>query len=59
MEAARADLAAAIASQTRALQLRESLPALRERERCARQLGQVEIADADLNRIKQLETPTR
>jgi len=59
MEAARADLAAAVTSQTRSLQLNESLPALRERERCARQIGQIETANADLKRIRQLEPPKR
>jgi tetratricopeptide (TPR) repeat protein len=59
MEAARADLAAAITSQTRALKLRESLRALRERERCARQSGQIDLANSDLQRIQQLERPPR
>ena len=50
---------AAIESQTRALKLNESLPALQERERCARQLGRIDLADADLSRIKQLEAINR
>jgi tetratricopeptide (TPR) repeat protein len=59
IEAARADFPSAIASQTHSIQLKESVAALREREQCARRLGEVQVADADFNRIQQLEPPPR
>jgi tetratricopeptide (TPR) repeat protein len=55
LEAKRADFAGAIESQTRSLSIRESVVALREREQCARRLGKIDNANADLNRIRQLE----
>ncbi|MEP6603747.1 MAG: hypothetical protein ABJB69_07365 [Spartobacteria bacterium] len=57
LEAQRADFAAAIESQTHSLSLRESLVALRERENCARRIGKIDNADADLKRIHELELP--
>ena len=59
IEGARADLYAAVASQTHALALRESLAALREREKCAREIGQIELADRDAKRIRELEEGKR
>jgi tetratricopeptide (TPR) repeat protein len=58
IEAHRADFAAAIESQTRSLAIHESAVALREREKCARRLGSVAQADADLRRVQELE-PTK
>lgn len=58
LEAQRADLAAAMESQSKSLALRESVVALREREQCARRLGRNEEADVDLARIRQLEPAT-
>jgi tetratricopeptide (TPR) repeat protein len=55
LEAGRADFPAAIESQTRALTLGESLDVLRARENCERRIGQIEKADADLKRIRELE----
>ena len=54
LEAQRADLPAAIESQTHSLGIRESLVALREREQCERRLGKVSQADVDLRRIGEL-----
>lgn len=55
LEAERADLAAAIESQTKSLAIRESVVALREREQCARRMGKSKEADVDLARIRELE----
>jgi len=49
-----ADFAGAIASQTRSIDLSESLVALNEREQCERRIGKVAEADADLHRIQEL-----
>jgi tetratricopeptide (TPR) repeat protein len=53
-EAARADFPAAIQSQTRSLNLHETVLALREREKCERRIGKINKADADLRRIGEL-----
>jgi tetratricopeptide (TPR) repeat protein len=53
-EAGRADFPAAIQSQTRSLNLHETVLALREREKCARRIGKTSEADADLRRINEL-----
>jgi tetratricopeptide (TPR) repeat protein len=53
-EAERADFPAAIQSQTRSLNLHETVLALRERERCERRIGKTSEADADLRRISEL-----
>jgi tetratricopeptide (TPR) repeat protein len=58
LEAKRADFPAAIESQTRSLKLGETLDALRARENCERRIGQVDKADADLKRIRELD-PTQ
>ena len=58
LEAKRADFPAAIKSQTRSLNLGESLEALRARENCERRIGQIDKADADLKRIRELD-PTQ
>ena len=50
----RADLAGAVASQTRSIEISESPVALSEREQCERRLGKTAEADADLRRIQQL-----
>jgi tetratricopeptide (TPR) repeat protein len=55
LEAKRADFPAAIQSQTRALELGESLNVLRARENSERRIGQSDKADADLKRIRELE----
>ena len=55
LEAERADFPAAIESQTHSLKLGETLEALRERENCERRIGQIDKADADLKRIRELE----
>ena len=57
LEAQRADLAAAIQSQTRSLAIRESSVALLEREKCERRTGRIAEADADATRRNQLPTP--
>lgn len=54
LERQRADFRAAIQSQTRSLQIGESLLALSEREQCERRIGKVSEADADLRRIREL-----
>lgn len=54
LERQRADFQAAIQSQTRSLQIAESLLALSEREQCERRTGKVSEADADLRRIREL-----
>jgi tetratricopeptide (TPR) repeat protein len=53
-EAERADFLAAIQSQTRSLNLHETVRALREREKCERRIGKISEADADLRRISEL-----
>jgi tetratricopeptide (TPR) repeat protein len=55
LERRRADFTAAIESQTRSLELEESLIALAEREQCERRIGKIHEADADLRRIRELE----
>jgi tetratricopeptide (TPR) repeat protein len=55
LEAERADFPTAIESETRSLKLGETLEALRERENCERRIGQIDKADADLKRIRELE----
>jgi tetratricopeptide (TPR) repeat protein len=54
LERQRANFSAAIESQTRSLQLNESLVALNEREQCERRIGKISEADADLRRIQEL-----
>ena len=54
LERQRADFEAAIQSQTRSLQISESLLALSEREQCERRIGKISEADADLRRIREL-----
>jgi tetratricopeptide (TPR) repeat protein len=54
LERQRADLAGAVASQTRSIEISESPVALSEREQCERRLGKTAEADADLRRIQQL-----
>lgn len=54
LERQRADFQAAIQSQTRSLQIGESLLALSEREQCERRIGKISEADADLRRIREL-----
>jgi len=54
LERQRADFAEAVASQTRSIEIRESLGALSEREQCQRRIGKATEADADLRRIQQL-----
>ena len=58
LEAKRADYPAAIESQTRSLKLGETLDALVARENCERRIGQIDKADADLKRIRELD-PTK
>ena len=55
LERQRADFAAAVASQTRAIEISESLGALSEREQCQRRMGKTAEADADLRRIQELK----
>jgi hypothetical protein len=54
LERQRADFAGAVASQTRSIEISESLVALSEREQCERRIGKTAEADADLRRIQQL-----
>jgi hypothetical protein len=54
LERQRTDFEAAIQSQTRSLQIDESLLALSEREQCERRIGKISEADADLRRIREL-----
>jgi len=54
LERQRADLAGAVASQTRSIEISETPVALSEREQCERRLGKTAEADADLRRIQQL-----
>ena len=54
LERQRADFAGAVASQTRSIEISESLLALSEREQCERRIGKTAEADADLRRIQAL-----
>jgi len=54
LERQRADFEGAIQSQTRSLEISESLLALSEREQCERRIGKVSEADADLRRMREL-----
>jgi tetratricopeptide (TPR) repeat protein len=54
LERQRANFAAAIESQTRSLEINESLVALSEREQCERRIGKISEANADLRRIQEL-----
>jgi predicted Zn-dependent protease len=54
LERQRADFAGAVASQTRSIEISESLVALGEREQCERRIGKTAEADADVRRIQQL-----
>ena len=54
LERQRADFTAAIASQTRSIEISESRVALSEREQCERRIGKTNEADADLRRIQEL-----
>jgi tetratricopeptide (TPR) repeat protein len=54
LERQRADFMGAVASQTRSIEINESLIALTEREQCQRRIGKTAEADADLRRIQQL-----
>ena len=54
LERQRADFAGAVASQTRSIEISESLVALSEREQCERRIGKTAEADADLRRIQEL-----
>jgi len=55
LERQRADFAEAVASQTRSIEISESLVALSEREQCERRIGKTAEADADLRRIQELK----
>ena len=54
LERQRADFEGAVASQTRSIEISESLLALSEREQCERRIGKTTEADADLRRIREL-----
>jgi len=54
LERQRADFAGAVSSQTRSIEIDESLVALNEREQCERRIGKTAEADADLRRIQEL-----
>jgi tetratricopeptide (TPR) repeat protein len=54
LERQRADFAGAVASQTRSIEISESLVALSEREQCERRIGKTAEADADVRRIQEL-----
>jgi tetratricopeptide (TPR) repeat protein len=58
LERQRADCAGAVGSQTRSIEISESLVALTEREQCERRIGKTAEADADLRRIQEL-TPQK
>jgi tetratricopeptide (TPR) repeat protein len=58
LEAQRANFPAAIESLTRSLKIHETVDALRAREKCARRISKIDMADADLKRIQELE-PSR
>jgi tetratricopeptide (TPR) repeat protein len=53
-EAERADFPAAIQSQTRSINIHETVLALHDREKCERRIGKTSEADADLRRISEL-----
>jgi len=55
LERQRADFAGAVASQTRSIEISESLGALTEREQCQRRIGKIAEADSDLRRIQELK----
>jgi tetratricopeptide (TPR) repeat protein len=55
LERQRADFAAAVASQTRSIEIDESLVALNEREQCERRIGKTAEADADLRRMQEIK----
>ncbi|MFL6506092.1 MAG: tetratricopeptide repeat protein [Candidatus Udaeobacter sp.] len=55
LERQRADFAGAVSSQTRSIDIDESLVALNEREQCERRIGKTAEADADLRRIEELK----
>jgi tetratricopeptide (TPR) repeat protein len=55
LERERADFAGAVSSQTRSIEIDESLVALNEREQCERRIGKTAEADADLRRIQELK----
>jgi tetratricopeptide (TPR) repeat protein len=59
LERQRADFTGAVASQTRSIEISESLVALSEREQCERRIGKTAEADADLRRIQQLAPQRR
>ena len=59
LEAQRADYPAAIESLTRSVKLQETVDALRAREKSARRIGKIDMADADLKRIHELEPPKK
>jgi tetratricopeptide (TPR) repeat protein len=54
LERQRADFSGAVASQTRSIEIDESLVALTEREQCERRIGKNAEADVDLRRIQEL-----
>ena len=54
LERQRADFTEAVRSQTRSIEISESLVALSEREQCERRIGKTAEADADLHRIQEL-----
>ena len=55
LEARRANYPAAIESYSRSLEHGESIETLRAREKCERRTGQVDKADADRKRIRELD----
>jgi hypothetical protein len=55
LERHRADFAGAVTSQTRSIEIDESLVALNEREQCERRIGKTAEADADLRRMQELK----
>lgn len=55
IEGERADYPAAIESQTHSINIKESIKALREREKCQRRIGQNDKADADRRRLHELD----
>lgn len=59
IEARRADYPAAIESFTRSLESGEWIEALRARENAERRIGRIDQADADLNRIRQLDPTSK
>jgi len=55
LERQRADFAGAVTSQTRSIEIDESLVGLNEREQCERRIGKTAEADADLRRMQELK----